>query len=620
MSIKTVAGLLVGLGVVLTGCRTPSQWRHDADVVAHESLARAQRNTLGRTESLRIETPSDTFRRRLIETQELPVVAALSADPSQLADLPHWDAGLRRFTDHAPPPAADRVAADAQPVLTLTDALQLAAHGNHDYQARKESLFLTALALDLEQDRFRNTLAGMLGGRAETSQGGDETVSATGVESSLSATRLLHAGARISAALTADLVNMLTPNRASAFGLQLDSSISIPLGRGAGRHIVMEPLTQAQRDLVMAVWEFEHYKTDFAVDVAARYFNVLTAEDQVRNAAENHRRLETNAQRARRMAEAGRLPEIQVDQAIQEALRASSRSVAAVRRHADVLDQFKVFLGVPPDARLQLDRDELDDLVAMVEETTAPLAMGDRPAHRDIAAADDAADMLSDVLPEHSDEPMFSETNAIALAFEHRLDLRADLSRVEDAQRRVIVAADALGMEATLSADATFGERRSPAAADRGDVTLRFDEGRYSSLLRVDLPWQRTAERNALRRGLVNLEQTIRQLQAKEDRVKLDVRGDLRALRQAIENLAIQTEAIRIAQRRVRGSDLFLEAGRAAIRDVLEAQEALLSAQNSYTDAVVDYRLTKLGFQRNLGLLQVDADGLWTELRIKQVD
>lgn len=59
--------------------------------------------------------------------------------------------------------------------------------------------------------------------------------------------------------------------------------------------------------------------------------------------------------------------------------------------------------------------------------------------------------------------------------------------------------------------------------------------------------------------------------------------------------------------------NLFLEAGRAQIRDLLEAQDSLLSAQNSLTGAVVDYRVAELGIQRDMGLLKIDEKGLWQE-------
>ena len=54
-----------------------------------------------------------------------------------------------------------------------------------------------------------------------------------------------------------------------------------------------------------------------------------------------------------------------------------------------------------------------------------------------------------------------------------------------------------------------------------------------------------------------------------------------------------------------------LEAGRAQIRDILEAQEALLSAQNALTAAVINYQVTELELQRDVGLLEVDEKGLW---------
>jgi outer membrane protein TolC len=58
---------------------------------------------------------------------------------------------------------------------------------------------------------------------------------------------------------------------------------------------------------------------------------------------------------------------------------------------------------------------------------------------------------------------------------------------------------------------------------------------------------------------------------------------------------------------------MLLEAGRVQIRDILEAQEALLSAQNALTAAVINYRITELELQRDMGLLKVDEKGLWQE-------
>jgi outer membrane protein TolC len=63
----------------------------------------------------------------------------------------------------------------------------------------------------------------------------------------------------------------------------------------------------------------------------------------------------------------------------------------------------------------------------------------------------------------------------------------------------------------------------------------------------------------------------------------------------------------------VKSSQLFLEAGRIQIRDLLDAQDALLSAQNALTRAVIDYRIAELELQQDMGVLAVNEKGLWRE-------
>jgi outer membrane protein TolC len=139
-------------------------------------------------------------------------------------------------------------------------------------------------------------------------------------------------------------------------------------------------------------------------------------------------------------------------------------------------------------------------------------------------------------------------------------------------------------------------------------------------LLTLDLPLERTAERNTYRKSLIDLEQTVRDVQTLEDQIKLSVRTELRTLLESRESLKIQAQSVGVAQKRVRSSNLFLEAGRIQIRDLLEAQDDLLSAQNSLTSAVINYRVAELELQRDMGLLQVDASGLWREFSPEVID
>ena len=74
-----------------------------------------------------------------------------------------------------------------------------------------------------------------------------------------------------------------------------------------------------------------------------------------------------------------------------------------------------------------------------------------------------------------------------------------------------------------------------------------------------------------------------------------------------------------VAQKRVRSSNLFLEAGRAEIRDLLEAQESLFSAENALIEAVINYRNAELQLQADMGVLQVNDQGLWQEVSPEQL-
>ena len=109
-------------------------------------------------------------------------------------------------------------------------------------------------------------------------------------------------------------------------------------------------------------------------------------------------------------------------------------------------------------------------------------------------------------------------------------------------------------------------------------------------------------------------------MQALEDQIKLDVRNKLADLLESREGLKIQANSVIVAQRRVRSSNLFFEAGQAQIRDLLEAQDALLSAQNALTSALVSYRVAELELQTDIGLLEVDEKGLWHEYSPKEIN
>lgn len=553
------AVLLLGLALAAAGCMTPDRAMRETDRIGTTLAADYRRRVTGHTNTFSIVRPSDRLRLRLqAGGAVLPGGAATSA-----------------------PPAGPLV-------LSLNDALMAGARNSNEYQASKEAVFSAALALQLQQHAFENTFSGLLGAGVSRKESGDEagdkTVEQATGNAKATLSRQLANGASLTAALGLDIVRLLTGDGGSTLGLLGDATIKMPLLRGAGRLIVTEPLTQAERNLIYAIYDFETFRQNYAVKVASGYYNLLEVSQRVLALQDNQRRLSDNYRRAELLFEAGRMSQVELDQTRQDLLRTGDQLVGAEQARQAQLDAFKLTLGLPVDAAIEIDRRELDRL---------NLAMGLDPG-------------LTNAVPEQVPDLPFTEAQALALALTNRHDLILARYRLEDAERAVKIAADALRPELTLAGGASRGQTRA-GGRQTGDSAT------YSLGTELNLPWERSSERNAYRGAVLALDSAHRALEMAEDAAKDAVRRGFRDIQSSWSSFVIQAEALRVAMRRVRSTDLFQQAGRASTRDVLEAESALLNARNALVSAVVNYRMAGLGLFRDLSALEISEEGLWRE-------
>jgi outer membrane protein TolC len=453
--------------------------------------------------------------------------------------------------------------------LRLVDCLEIASENSRDYQERRESLYLSALDLTLERYSFRvhptASLSALLSG---TGAGFDSVEGGAG----LGLSRLLGSGALIVGGLGTTLVKDLAHgNPLQAFS-DLSLTITQPLLAGSGRRIVLEPLTQAERNVVYAVRSYERFRRTFAVDVAERAYRLLQQVDVVNNEANNYANLQVLRERNEALAQAGRLSDIQVDQALQDELRSKNRLIQERQRYDSQLDSFKFFLGLPITVPLTLDPAELE-VLAQAELEQFEL----------------------------------SDAQVDALALRGRLDYLTALDQVDDGRRRVLVAEDALRAELNVFATA------DSATPDNKPLDFKSQDVDWTLGAELDLPLDRFPQRNAFRESLITLEQRERAGDELADQIRVDVRDDLRQALATLETYKIQQNAVVLAERRVESARLNLEAGRASTRDQLESQAALLEARNAATRALIDYHLARLELFRDLELLWVDPQGIHLE-------
>lgn len=590
------------LALLLGGCSTAGFYRAGIDRQAYDIIEQKQMEAVGRVEPFSLDPPEESLRKKLMLAFGLPYSHPASIGSSELTAIENWpnDPLLPGATQSGEPVSMD----DSAEVMTISliDALSIAASNNRQYQTNKESVFQSALSLELQRDRFRNTFAGAFSGSIDTDLSQDPTRSTNLNTSDLSLSRQFMNGVSLTGRIGFDLLKILNPFSESTYASFGDLSVAIPLLRGSGKHIVAEPLTQAERNTVYAIYTFERFKRTFAVSVAAEYLSVLRSIDQILNAENNYRSAVTNTRLVRRLRDAGDRSQVEVDQAIQQELSSRNAWISAQFGYQRQLDAFKISLGLPPDVTLELDQDELQRLA---QTATAVMSEATSGLIEDSVPPADAPVMLQMMTDENAGPLELNEALAIRLALDNRLDLREAQGAVNDAQRSVVVAADALRPELTLLGSASVGESDG--------IDLDFEKGRYNGLISLDLPLERTSEIVSYRQSIIALERAVRNLQDLEDSVKRNVRDQLRALKNQRNSMQIQSMAVRIAERRVRSSGLFLQAGRSNTRDLLESQAALLESQNSLTNALVEYRIAELELQRDLGVLLVDQNGIWTE-------
>jgi outer membrane protein TolC len=473
-----------------------------------------------------------------------------------------------RISDVVPSPNdihVDKVV-PASHVISLAEAVATATARNREYQQQKEQLYLTALDLTLARHRFARQWLGTI----DASYLRDSQDRSVGYNASTGFNQLLADGAAVSASIALDWAQFLTGDPRTTMRSFLSAQVTQPLLRGSGRKIVQENLTQAERNALYQIRSFSRYRQSFVVSIIDAYYGVLQRKDEVTNAENDYKSRVDSRERVAMEAQAGRKPPFEVDQAKQSELTARDNLLRSQQRYEFQLDEFKVTLSLPTDAEVVLDQNELD----VLRETGVT-------------------------------EPNYTREAAVETALAQRLDLANSRDAVDDAERKVAVAADNLGAELNLTGSANV---TSPGTTEYR--RLEFQRGTYTLGLEADLPFERKAERNAYRESVITLTQRQREHENYVDQVKLGVRDAYRTLREEAESYRTQQISLDLAKERVQSTTMLLQAGRVTTRDWLDSQDALLRAQNSLTAALVAHAVRKLSFFRDIGILQVRPDGM----------
>ena len=529
--------------VAAAGCQSASQLEDSADRETARILAEKSATSVD-------ERPSTV----LLPTNRVEAPESPSPQPP----LAPGDAA------GAEPPAPAQPAQAPVRVLSLREALVIAVNSGRDYVTRKESLYLTALGLTGTRYEYGPRLTAAL---AYTFADADSVVENHAALVSAGLAQKLPWGGEVAFNARQNFNDDGSSQNLRAFDSGVGVILTQPLLRGFGTEVALESLTQAERNTLYAIRDFELFREDYSIRVASSYYDLV----QQKQTVENQRRSMENLAEDRRKAEAlfqvGRKPELELLRAKRSELTSKNDLIEAEEGLRLALDRFRIFLGLPDDDRV-------------------------------------------DVMPE---EPVFvpveyDVNSAIQCALANRLDYLNEREQLEDAARNLRISKNGLLPDLRLTAAYDVTADPDPNFFDQG-----VDRESYSAGLSLDIPVDRTLDRNAWKSARIAYNQARRAFDQFEDEMVVAVQSTFRELERRKQSVEIQKELITDQEKNLRIAQLLFEQGDNSNRDVVDAQQSLLDARNSLIREQVGYEIARLGLLRDLGVLFIDENGVFKE-------
>ncbi len=541
-NIRRTTWLVVVMSAIAAGC-TPKQYAQQADRDAYAAVVSGQRSAFGQAKSFSIDYH--------------PFVEE-KAKPSKAIKV-----GKKVIS----------VGSGPAQVLAPSECLEIAFRNSRNLQTRKEELFSAALALANSRRGWTwPLLGGEATGSAERSRieksGQWDNSAAAAIGPSL--TQKFRNGAVLTLATTISLISDLLGSDSTTVGSMMEANFTQPLLQGAWRQLAYEDQYRLERDFVFDVYAYERFIQTFAVGIVNKYYDVLMKQDRLENERQSIERLKQTVAVTKFLVEGGQ-SRIQLDQAEQNLLDSQVRYELSRQNYRDALDGYKLELGLPVAAIVELDYPGV--LKALNKAGPKPIA--------------------------------FKESDAIAVALATRPDVLTERAGVRDAERNIEIAADAFlpQLDVVLGYNAGGG----PHKHDFWKVQFH----RHKRFARVDFAWSldQTDNRDAYRNSIMAFDRVRRDYDEFLDSVRLEVRQSFRSLVRSRRNYELQLRSVRIGTRRRKLAAMQQKGGEASARDVLEAEDALRSARNGLTRALIDYTTTRSKFLADLGMLRVDEKG-----------
>ena len=337
--------------------------------------------------------------------------------------------------------------------------------------------------------------------------------------------------------------------------------------------------------------------------------------------------------------ESSGLTQLQVDQARSSLLGARQSLVSDTQQYRFDLDRFKQQLGLPPDLPMIVDTgliepfnvvwDSIDDWQRDPKRDLKdlPTLVGRVPTLEDVVIDGRSTLNLYKGSTTFSEEEELEDIlqAGVRTAFEYRLDVMNARAQLYDAWRQIRFQANSL--KGILNVGLTNQVLTPPTTTN--PLGFFSQATQFSLVLNAELPLIRMAERNNFRGAILRYQGQRRNLQNVEDSLKVQLRQDIRNLQVASISYAIGKQSLELNIRLKdqafeqiiappqggTGQGLAQSANAATqTNNLINYQRQLVLSEGNLQNLWVNYQLARLSLYRDLGTLPYDEWEAFSEL------
>ena len=366
---------------------------------------------IGRSRTVAIEERIDTTSPAPPETE-----ATNEAQRTHPIPRPYWDAlsddclarmlafeSVRAEYESAFEEAPPEDLLGDRRLLDFDDIVQLALLDSREYQAQKEALYSTALAAAQARYQYSPRLSPTdTGGTAEyaNERSGGTSQQTASFRPSAQIEALLVSGGQLVARFANEVV--LTFGGPEGFSRDVGSELLFGFTQSLLQSDVrLEPLVQAERDVVYAARDLARFRRGFFVELAAQYYGLLRTYRGIEIESQNYFSLVRTFERAQAEVRSNvqNAPNpVAVDQFEQGMLSGRSSLISSCDALERSLDALKILIGLPTEMQVDLDLGELARLTLLDEVGVAAERVERwlvRVEYRSGQESPDAAEVLS---------------------------------------------------------------------------------------------------------------------------------------------------------------------------------------------------------------------------------